>query len=98
MIATDEDVQIVEALLRIDVSDENKIIIKQYVSSAEKFLENAGCTVDYSDARIMDAVSMYVGKRYDDPEGAKDSAGEAMSLVSLIEQIRQSQAKASDAS
>lgn len=92
MIATDENIVLIMAMLRIDdTSDLVKQIIKTYTGSAEHWLKNTGITVDYSNEQIIDIVSMYVGKRYENPDGAENSNTGELALAAMAEQIRAEQ-------
>lgn len=104
MIATSEILEDIADMLAIDYvdDDEKTRVIKKlghYVAAAEAYLTSAGITVDYEkDARILDAVTMYAGRRFDDPAQTTsypDNAG--MSLAALMEQIRLDQVVAKEA-
>lgn len=103
MKATSDLLEDIADLLGIDYidDDEKARMLKKlghYVAAAEAFLTSAGVTVDYdADPRILDAVTMYAGRRYDDPAQITSYADNAgMSLNALIEQIRLDQAGAKD--
>lgn len=92
MIGTAEDIALIKELLRIDdESDATDRIIGLYMGAAERWLTNAGVKVSYADEQIVEAVSMYVGVRYDEPEGIGVTDRAAMTLAAAAEQIRLSQ-------
>lgn len=104
MKATEAILTDIADMLGIDYAgdDEKARIIKKlghYVAAAEAFIASAGVTVDYdSDPRILDAVTMYAGRRYDDPAQITTYADNtSMSLNALLEQIRLDQLAASEA-
>ena len=103
MKATSDLLEEIADMLGIDYIDDDekaKMLKKlgHYVAAAEAYLASSGITVDYdTDPRILDAVTMYAGRRYDDPAQIASYADNAgMSLNALIEQIRLDQAIAKE--
>jgi len=100
MVATNEILEDIADALRIDYLDDEekkKVMsrLSRCVAGAESWLSNTGVTVDYEDSRVFDAVTMYAGRRYDDPANTETYGTGSMALDALAEQIRISQ-KASD--
>lgn len=96
MVATDEQVKLIRALLRIDDdTDESVKIIKLYIGAAEIWLKNAGVAPDYDNELYVNVVAAYVGQQYDNPEGGASKTGD-ITLTAMVEQLRLQQKEGGD--
>lgn len=92
MIATQENIKTILAMLRIsDADNEILEVVTVYVGSAEEWLKSQGVTVSYDSNLCLDIVAQYVGMRFDDPESSGATQNAEFTLAGRVEQLRLAQ-------